>query len=232
MRGADRQAVLAAARGQHRAVVSHSPTVLPFASVFLRSLRGDEILVETRLLSDDPRVAAAGAGGRPRAHRRALRATVRPAGARRLREIRVVQLVAPWSGSASPHHHRPAPGPRATRVRAPARLGVPRPSPRRARAPRPGPPRAGARGRGAAAPRGRRRLRRRRRLPALRVPRRPGRAAGVQRRPRSVPWPRGGSAAWRSGCTTGGRVLDDFDAGRVDLVSLPLTTSGPAATTS
>jgi hypothetical protein len=33
-------------------VVSRSPTVLPFASVFLRTLRGDELLVEARLLSD------------------------------------------------------------------------------------------------------------------------------------------------------------------------------------
>ncbi len=32
-------------------LVSHSPTVLPFADVFLRSLRGDEILVETRALA-------------------------------------------------------------------------------------------------------------------------------------------------------------------------------------
>jgi DNA-binding transcriptional regulator YhcF (GntR family) len=32
-------------------LISHSPTVLPFADVFLRSLRGDEILVETRSLA-------------------------------------------------------------------------------------------------------------------------------------------------------------------------------------
>ena len=32
-------------------IVSRSPTVLPFASVFMRSLRGDEILVEPRLFS-------------------------------------------------------------------------------------------------------------------------------------------------------------------------------------
>lgn len=32
-------------------VVSHSPTVLPFATVVLKSLRGDELHVETRLLS-------------------------------------------------------------------------------------------------------------------------------------------------------------------------------------
>ena len=47
----DREAILALPTGSIVLVVSHSPTVLPFASVFLRSLRGDELLVETRLLS-------------------------------------------------------------------------------------------------------------------------------------------------------------------------------------
>src|SRR5262249_17595791 len=47
----DRRAVAALAMGSIVLFLSHSPTVLPFASVFLRSLRGDEILVETRLLS-------------------------------------------------------------------------------------------------------------------------------------------------------------------------------------
>jgi GntR family transcriptional regulator len=47
----DRQAVETLPAGAIVLVVSHSPTVLPFASVFLRSLRGDEILCETRLLS-------------------------------------------------------------------------------------------------------------------------------------------------------------------------------------
>jgi GntR family transcriptional regulator len=45
----DRAAVMALAAGSTILVVSHSPTVLPFASVLLRSLRGDEVLVETRL---------------------------------------------------------------------------------------------------------------------------------------------------------------------------------------
>jgi DNA-binding transcriptional regulator YhcF (GntR family) len=88
----DRKAVAALKMGSIVLFVSHSPTVLPFASVFLRSLRGDEILVETRLL------AAA------REWKRLVKVAdlvfadslsapiVRAAGARRLREIRVVQL--------------------------------------------------------------------------------------------------------------------------------------------
>jgi DNA-binding transcriptional regulator YhcF (GntR family) len=48
----DRQAILSAAAGSIVLVVSHSPTVLPFAATLLRSLRGDEVLPETRLLSD------------------------------------------------------------------------------------------------------------------------------------------------------------------------------------
>jgi GntR family transcriptional regulator len=47
----DREAVLRLAPGSVVLVVTHSPTVIPFASVFLRSLRGDETLVEARLLS-------------------------------------------------------------------------------------------------------------------------------------------------------------------------------------
>jgi GntR family transcriptional regulator len=46
----DRQAVMALPAGAVVLVVSHSPTVLPFASVLVRSLRGDELLVEARLL--------------------------------------------------------------------------------------------------------------------------------------------------------------------------------------
>jgi DNA-binding transcriptional regulator YhcF (GntR family) len=86
----DRQAVLALPPGSIVLVVSHSPSLLPFASVFLSSLRGDDLVVETRLLS----------GGRE--WRRLVKAadlvladalsadTVRKAGARRLREVRVV----------------------------------------------------------------------------------------------------------------------------------------------
>lgn len=87
---ADRKAVEALAVGSIVLFVSHSPTVLPFASVFLRTLRGDEIHVETRLLSDT------------REWRRLLRAadlvlsdsvaaeTVRKANPRRFREVPVV----------------------------------------------------------------------------------------------------------------------------------------------
>lgn len=45
----DRQAVMGLPAGAILLVVSHSPTVLPFASVLVRSLRGDELLVEARL---------------------------------------------------------------------------------------------------------------------------------------------------------------------------------------
>lgn len=87
---AEREAVLALPAGSIVLVVSHSPTVLPFASVFLRSLRGHEIVVETRLLSA------------VREWKRLVRAadlvvadalsidTVRKAAPRRLREVRVV----------------------------------------------------------------------------------------------------------------------------------------------
>jgi GntR family transcriptional regulator len=44
----DRKAIVALPTGAIVLVVSHSPTVLPFASVFIQSLRGDDLLVETR----------------------------------------------------------------------------------------------------------------------------------------------------------------------------------------
>lgn len=47
----DRRAILGLAAGSIVLVVSRSPTVLPFASVLMRSLRGDEILVEPRLFT-------------------------------------------------------------------------------------------------------------------------------------------------------------------------------------
>jgi GntR family transcriptional regulator len=87
---ADRATILKLPAGSIVLVVSHSPTVLPFASVFIRSLRGDELFVEARLLSA------------PREWRRLVKAadlvfadalsadTVRRAGARRLHEVRVV----------------------------------------------------------------------------------------------------------------------------------------------
>ncbi len=48
---ADREVVRKLPEGAIVLVVSHSPRVLPFASVILKSLRGDEILVETRSLA-------------------------------------------------------------------------------------------------------------------------------------------------------------------------------------
>ena len=86
----DRQAIAALPVGSIVLIVSRSPTVLPFASVLMRSLRGDEILVEPRLFSAT------------KEWRRLVRAadmvfadglsadTVRRAGARKLRELRVV----------------------------------------------------------------------------------------------------------------------------------------------
>jgi DNA-binding transcriptional regulator YhcF (GntR family) len=49
---ADREAILRLPAGAVVLVVSHASTVLPFATVVGQTLRGDEILVETRLLSD------------------------------------------------------------------------------------------------------------------------------------------------------------------------------------
>lgn len=46
----DRSAILALPAGAVALFVTHSPTLIPFASVLLRSLRGDEILGEARLL--------------------------------------------------------------------------------------------------------------------------------------------------------------------------------------
>jgi GntR family transcriptional regulator len=48
----ERAAFMALPAGSVVLLVSYSPTVLPFASVLLRSLRGDEVLVETRGLAD------------------------------------------------------------------------------------------------------------------------------------------------------------------------------------
>jgi len=86
----DRDAINALPAGSIVLVVAHASTVLPFASVFLRSLRGDEIHVEVRLRSQTREwrrlVAAAdcvlvdvlSAG------------TVGGAGPRRLREVRML----------------------------------------------------------------------------------------------------------------------------------------------
>lgn len=87
---ADRKTITGLAAGSIVLVVSHAPAFLPVATVFLRALRGDELLVETRELSAS------------REWRRLARAAdlifadalavepVRHAGARRVREVRVV----------------------------------------------------------------------------------------------------------------------------------------------
>jgi len=115
---ADRQAIQALPAGSIVLVVSHAPTVLPFASVFLRSLRGDEMLTETRLLSA------------PREWKRLVKAAdlviadalsvdaVRNGAPRRLREVRVV----PESALA--------------RLRQAVTAVVPRPAPPASRAPK------------------------------------------------------------------------------------------------
>jgi GntR family transcriptional regulator len=48
----DRRAILELPEGSIVLVVSHAPTVLPLVTVLLKSLRGDELLVEARLLSE------------------------------------------------------------------------------------------------------------------------------------------------------------------------------------
>lgn len=86
----DRQALLALPPGSIVLAVASSPTLLPFAQVLFKGLRGDEILLETRLLSE------------AREWKRLLRAadlviadavaaaTVRRASPKKLREIRMI----------------------------------------------------------------------------------------------------------------------------------------------
>ena len=50
----DREAILGLPPDSVALVVSHAPTVIPIASVLLKTLRGAEVLVEARLLSDGP----------------------------------------------------------------------------------------------------------------------------------------------------------------------------------
>ena len=86
----DRAAIAALPVGSIVLIVSRSPTVLPFASVLMRSLRGDEILVEPRLFS------ATTEWRRLVKHADMVFADslsaddVRRAGARKLRQFRVV----------------------------------------------------------------------------------------------------------------------------------------------
>jgi GntR family transcriptional regulator len=113
----DRRAIAGLPVGSIVLVVSRSPTVLPFASVFMRSLRGDEILVEPRLLSAT------------KEWRRLVKAAdmvfadglsadaVRRAGARKLREFRVVTdaAVARLKKALTVVVPRRAPGPKRRR---------------------------------------------------------------------------------------------------------------------
>jgi GntR family transcriptional regulator len=90
----DEAAALALPAGSVVLIVSHSPTVLPFATAFAQSLRGDELLIEARVLSAT------------REWKRLLRAadlvfadalsmeTVRKARPRRLRELRIISEAA------------------------------------------------------------------------------------------------------------------------------------------
>jgi GntR family transcriptional regulator len=89
-----RKAILALPSGSIVLVVSHSPTVLPFASVYVRSLRGDEIHVETRLLRASREwKRLASAADLVIADSLSVEA-VRRTGHRRVREVRVVSASA------------------------------------------------------------------------------------------------------------------------------------------
>ena len=88
----DRRFILALPQGAIVLVVSHCPTVLPFASVLLRTIRGQDALVEARLLS------------RPREWRRLVPAadlvyadalSVEAVGRARPKKLREFRLVTP-----------------------------------------------------------------------------------------------------------------------------------------
>jgi DNA-binding transcriptional regulator YhcF (GntR family) len=86
----DRDAINALPAGSIVLVVSHASTVLPFASIFLRSLRGEDIHVEVRLLSatrEWRRLAAAADFVLADVMACAAVRTARP---RRLREVRML----------------------------------------------------------------------------------------------------------------------------------------------
>jgi len=86
----DREAVCALAPGSIVLAVSHAPPVLPFASIFFRSLRGDEIHVETCVLaarSEWRRLVAAADFVLADVLAAPVVRAVRP---RRLREVRIV----------------------------------------------------------------------------------------------------------------------------------------------
>ena len=88
-----RRSIAEAPRGALVLVVSHSPTVLPFAAKLITSLRGDELLVDTRRLADRAWRRVLPAADLVFADAVAL-AEVRAAGARRVREVRVLSAAA------------------------------------------------------------------------------------------------------------------------------------------
>jgi DNA-binding transcriptional regulator YhcF (GntR family) len=86
----DRDAINALPAGSIVLVVSHSSTVLPFASVFLRSLRGEDIHVEVCLLSAARQWRRLVAAADFVLVDVLASATVRAARPRRLREVRML----------------------------------------------------------------------------------------------------------------------------------------------
>ncbi len=122
----DRAATEALPAGSIVLIVSHSPTVLPFATAFVQSLRGDELLTEARTLTAS------------REWKRLLRVadlvfadalsmdSVRRARPRRLRELRIISEAALWqlkdaltivAPHPAPVPERAQPGPGAGRDR-------------------------------------------------------------------------------------------------------------------
>jgi GntR family transcriptional regulator len=86
----DRKAIVSLPAGSIVLVVAHPPPVLPFASVFLRSLRGDELLVETRLLSAAREWRRLAPAADLVLADTLCAPSLLQAGARRVREVRVV----------------------------------------------------------------------------------------------------------------------------------------------
>jgi GntR family transcriptional regulator len=86
----DRDAIHALPAGSIVLVVSHASPVLPFASVFLRSLRGDDIHVEVRLLSATREWRRLAAAADLVLADVVAASAVRAARPRRLREVRML----------------------------------------------------------------------------------------------------------------------------------------------
>jgi hypothetical protein len=87
---ADREALRAMPAGSILLVVSHSPSVLPFAGVFLRSLRGDDVVVEACHVADTRRWRRIAQGADLVLVDVMAAAAVKRAKPRRLREFRLV----------------------------------------------------------------------------------------------------------------------------------------------